>query len=176
MINLETERLVLRNFVTEDWKDLAELGIRYEETELAKYDEGPWPDDPEVYKEIVLDMSKKDDFIAVALKENSKVIGLIFKPLREEGRYDFGYNFHVEFQGKGYATESCKAIITYMFKDLEAKEITAGTAKVNNKSTRLLEKLGFKFVREKKIAFRKDDNGKPIEFTGVDYILKTNTK
>ncbi len=43
MIRIETERLIIRNFTVDDWKDLAELAIKYEESELDKYDEGPWP-------------------------------------------------------------------------------------------------------------------------------------
>ena len=172
MIKLETERLIIRNFEVNDWEELAELAIKYEETDLAKYDEGPWPSDIEEYKSIVEDMSKKDDFLAVVLKENSKLIGLIFKADKKEGNYEFGYNFHSDYHGKGYATESCKVSLDYMFKELNAKIITAGTAKINQPSNNLLKRLGFKFVREKNIAFRKDENGNPIEFVGVDYILK----
>ncbi|MBY9002323.1 MAG: hypothetical protein KGD64_15490 [Candidatus Heimdallarchaeota archaeon] len=58
-----------------------------------------------------------------------------------------------------------------MFDTLNAVSITAGTAKVNELSNRLLKRLGFEFVREKKISFRKDEKGKPIEFVGVDYTL-----
>ena len=171
MIRIETDRLILRNFTPEDWKDLAELGIKYEETELAKFDEGPWPSDIEEYKNIVKQMSERDDFLAVLLKENKKFIGLIFKGDSAEGKYEFGYNFLADYQGKGYATESCKATLDYIFEVLNAEDVIAGTAKINTKSCQLLERLGFKFVREKNISFRKDEKGNPIEFVGVDYIL-----
>jgi len=171
MINLETERLLIRNFTSNDWSGLAELGIKYEETELAIYDEGPWPDDPEKYKEIVEQMSTNDVFLAVILKENSKLIGLIYKQAKDNHGFEFGFNFHVEYHGKGYATESCKKVIDYMYKELEAEYITAGTAVVNIPSNKLLTKLGFKLVREKKMSFRKDETGNPIMFDAVDYIL-----
>lgn len=171
MINLETERLMIRNFTLDDWKDLAELAMKYEETELAKYDEGPWPSNIEEYKEIVERFVKGDDFIAIVLKENNKLIGLIFKAKKEANEYEFGYNFHIDYQGKGYATESCKTTLDYLFEVLNADVVKAGTAKVNELSNRLLKRLGFEFVREKKISFRKDEKGEPIEFVGVDYIL-----
>ncbi len=171
MIELETDRLIIRNFDPKDWKDLAELAMKYEQTELAKFDAGPWSDELEEYKEIVERFSKEDDFVAVILKENMKLIGLIFKPKKKDDEFEFGFNFHCDFQGKGYATESCKAALNYMFGTLNAEVITAGTAKANEPSNILLKRLGFEFVREKKISFRKDENGKPIEFIGVDYIL-----
>lgn len=171
MIELETERLIIRNFDAKDWKDLAELAMKYEQTELAKYDEGPWPNNLEEYKGIVEGFAKGDDFLAVVLKENSKLIGLILKAKRDEEEYEFGYNFHSDFHGKGYATEGCKVTLDYMFNVLDAKIVKAGTAKVNIPSNMLLKRLGFQFVGEKLISFRKDEEGEPIEFVGVDYVL-----
>ncbi len=171
MIELETERLSIRNFKADDWQDLAELAMKYEETELAKYDEGPWPNNLEEYKRIVQNFAKADDFLAVVLKENDKLIGLVVKTKKGEKEYEFGFNFHTDFQGKGYATESCKAVLEYLFEVLDAVLITAGTAKINKPSNRLLTRLGFNLVGDKIISFRKDEEGKPIEFVGVDYSL-----
>ena len=171
MIRLGTEQLIIRNFTVDDWKDLAELAMKYEETELAKYDEGPWPSNLEEYKGIVENFAKSDDFLAVTLKENKKLIGLIFKAQKEGKKFEFGYNFHSDFHGKGYATESCNAVLEYIFDKLNAEVVTAGTAKINKPSNDLLKRLGFHFVREKIISFRKDKKGIPIEFVGVDYIL-----
>ena len=176
MIRLETERLIIRNFTSEDWEDLAELGIRYEQTELAKYDDGPWPEDPEKYKEITRNFEKGDRFVAVILKENNKLIGLIVKTKKSGNDFEFGYNFHTDYQGRGYASESCKVILDYMFDTLNAELVTAGTAKVNEASNKLLKRLGFKREGEKKISFRKDDEGNPVEFIGVDYILSKKEK
>lgn len=172
MIRIKTERLIIRNFIADDWKELAELAMKYEETELAKYDEGPWPTNLEEYKGIVENFAKSDDFLAVILKENKKLIGLIFKAQKEDKKFEFGYNFHSDFHGKGFATESCKVILDYMFDVLKAEVVTAGTAKINESSNNLLKRLGFLLVREKKISFRKDEEGNPIEFVGVDYVLK----
>lgn len=174
MIRLETERLVVRNFIHADYKDLAELAMKYEKSELAKYDEGPWPDNLEEYKGIVEEFSKGVDFLAVVLKENNKLIGLIFKGDKGKGKYEFGFNFHYNYHGKGYATESCKVVLDFMFKELEAEIVMAGTAKVNKPSNNLLKRLGFELEGEKNISFRKDEEGNPIEFVGVDYSLMRN--
>ena len=172
MIDLETERLLIRNYRVDDWKDLAELGMKYEETDLAKYDEGPWPDDLEVYKGMVQDLAKSDDFLAVVLKETKKLVGLIYKAAKENKKYEFGFNFNTDYQGKGYATESCKKAIDYIFNILNIRVISAGTAKLNQPSNKLLKKLGFIKINDKIIAFRKDEEGNPIEFEAIDYSLK----
>lgn len=171
MIELKTERLIIRNFKAEDWEDLAELAMKYEQTELAKYDAGPWPSNLEEYKGIVENFVKGDDFLAVILKEEQKLIGLVVKTKKDDEEYEFGYNFHFNYQGKGYATESCKTVIDHMFEILNTEIIKAGTAKINEQSNKLLQRLGFECRREKNISFRKDEEGNPIEFVGVDYTL-----
>ncbi len=171
MIRLETGRLIVRNFTLDDWEDLAELAMKYEQSELAKYDEGPWPSNLEEYKSIVQNFSEGDDFVAVILKEPKKLIGLIFKAKKEDGRFEFGFNFHSDFHGMGYAIESCQAVLDYIFEVLDAEIVTAGTAKINKPSNNLLRRLGFCLIGEKKISFRKDKEGKPIEFVGLDYSL-----
>lgn len=171
MIELMTEQLIIRNFTSSDWNDLFEIGVNYEESEYAKYDHGPWPDSPEVYKGIVESWSKNDDFLAVVLKENHKLIGFISLPKKEEGIFDFGFVFHPEYHGSGYATEGCKVVLKYVFEILQAKQIKTGTAKDNTPSYNLLKRLCFSPIGEDIISFRKDENGNPIEFVGIDFTL-----
>ncbi|NPD89315.1 MAG: GNAT family N-acetyltransferase [Asgard group archaeon] len=174
MIKLETERLIIRNFTIEDWKDIATIAMHYEETELAKYDEGPWPNTLEEYRKIADWFAKGDDFVAVVLKAEKKMIGWIAKARnrKKEKEFNFGYIFHLDFHGKGYATESCLAVIKYIFEELDAELIVSGTAKINEPSNKLLKRLGFTPIGETTQAFRKDEEGKPIEFVGVDYVLR----
>lgn len=47
------------------------------------------------------------------------------------------------YQGKGYATEAAKAMIDYMFKEVEINEISSGAVKDNIVSCKIFEKLGF---------------------------------
>ena len=171
MIHLETERLILRNFTSEDWRDLAELAMRYEQTDLAKYDEGPRPEELEEYKNIVLDMAKGDDFVAVVLKASRKLIGLVFKGQKQDEYYEFGFNFNTNYQGRGFALESCERVLEFIFQILKAEKVSAGTAKLNKKSVKLMERLGFLPIRDKIIAFRKDAAGNPIEFEAIDFLL-----
>jgi len=173
LIKLETERLIIRNFTPEDWKDIAEVAFDYEKSDLAVYDHGPWPSSIEDYKGIAEWFAKGDSFVAVILRNEMKLIGWIAKPRseKEENEYNFGYIFHSNYHGKGYATESCKTMIRYIFEELQAEKIITGTAKVNEPSNKLLTGLGFSFIGEASQSFRKDSEGKPIEFIGNEYSL-----
>lgn len=42
MISLETDRLIMRNFRSDDWPGLQDLVIEYQASDSAKY-EAPWP-------------------------------------------------------------------------------------------------------------------------------------
>jgi len=62
--------------------------------------------------------------------------------------YDVGYRLAPKYWGLGYATESAKAAIEYGFNTLKLTEII-GTANVENKaSRRALEKCGLTFVEQ----------------------------
>ena len=110
------------------------------------------------------------------LKETGKMIGLIVKTKMKGDDYEIGFNFNTKYHKKGYAIESCIVLLEYLFDTLNAEVITAGTAKVNEASNKLLQKLEFIKTGEKKIYFRKDKEGNPIEFIGVDYILRKKEK
>ena len=109
------------------------------------------PNNLEEYKGIVEWFARGDDFVAVILKEEKKLIGFISKGKKEEKKkeFDFGYIFHSDFHGKEYATESCKAVIDFVFKVSQADKISTNTAKINKPSCNLLKRLGF-ITREEK--------------------------
>lgn len=62
--------------------------------------------------------------------------------------YDVGYRFMPPFWGKGYATEACKAALTYGFEQLGATEIIGAAHEHNKASRRVLEKCGLHFVEQ----------------------------
>ncbi|MBY8984097.1 MAG: GNAT family N-acetyltransferase [Candidatus Lokiarchaeota archaeon] len=171
LIKIELERIIIRNFTPNDWEGLSEIGLKYEASEYAKYDHGPWPESPEAYKGIVNSWSKGNDFLAVILKGNNKLIGFISLPKRGNAEFDFGFVFHPDFHGSGYATEGCKAVLKHIFEVFQADRINTGTARENVPSCDLLKRLGFNPVGENIISFRNDEDGNPIEFTGVYFTL-----
>ena len=62
--------------------------------------------------------------------------------------YDIGYRFIPKYWGKGYATESSKAMLKYGFNTLNLGTIV-GAAEVNNiASNIILKKIGLQFINE----------------------------
>lgn len=58
---------------------------------------------------------------------------------------EIGFWFRQSAQGKGYATESTKALIRYAFDVLDAKKVIIVHSKGNDASKRVIEKCGFEF-------------------------------
>ena len=87
------------------------------------------------------------------LRQNDQTIGLI--ELYERGldeqsgllkTKEVGFLLDQAFEGHGYMTEALRLILNYAFKKKRQKEIWAGTFVNNEKSQKLLEKLGFQYV------------------------------
>jgi RimJ/RimL family protein N-acetyltransferase len=57
-------------------------------------------------------------------------------------RREIGWRLPVRVWRRGYATEAARAVLRYVFDDLEWPEIVAMTARLNQPSRRVMEKLG----------------------------------
>ena len=148
MISLETDRLIIRNFRPDDWQELQELAIVYQASEEAKF-EPPWPTSEEEVQGMATWFSGGDSYLAVWLKEIRKLIGLIAIERREgqeQRLHNLGYVFHPSYHGHGYATEGCRAAMTYVFENLAADGILTGTDPENTSSVALLNRLGLQAI------------------------------
>lgn len=76
---------------------------------------------------------------------------------------DIGWFIDPKYQGNGYATEAARAILTFMFKEVEIDKIITSAAIVNPSSWRIMEKLGFEKTGEKMTTY----------FDELDNILKS---
>ncbi|MEO2003062.1 MAG: GNAT family N-acetyltransferase [Candidatus Poribacteria bacterium] len=76
---------------------------------------------------------------------------------------EFGlfYSFGVAFQRQGYATEAVRAMADYAFENLNLKRIIATTEYDNDRSIRMMERLGMSIAR--------NDSGAPhyLQVVGV---------
>lgn len=63
--------------------------------------------------------------------------------------YEIGFHLRPEFWRQGYAAESASAVIEYTFTVLKAKKLFAGHNPYNQKSGKLLKKLGFTYIGDK---------------------------
>ena len=148
-MKLETERLILRDFVKDDWQRVLEyqsnpLYLRYYEwTERT----------PEAVQEFVdwfLDHQAQEPRIkyqlAVVLKSNNLLIGncgiRIDKahPLQA----DIGYELDPEHWNHGYATEAAQAIVDFGFANFGLHRVWSWCIADNVGSAHVLEKLGMR--------------------------------
>jgi RimJ/RimL family protein N-acetyltransferase len=80
----------------------------------------------------------------VRFKENQDFIGDIGLNLSKpsKSRAEFYYSILPEYWGHGYATEAVRRIIDFSFDELKLHRLSAGVAKGNLASIRVLEKAG----------------------------------
>jgi RimJ/RimL family protein N-acetyltransferase len=85
------------------------------------------------------------------LKETGKFIGTCgIEPFRLDGQpeVELGYPLCLEFWGKGYAREAAAAMLNYGFDDLKLAKIMAFVLPQNKASVKILDKLGFRYLRD----------------------------
>jgi [ribosomal protein S5]-alanine N-acetyltransferase len=171
---IETDRLTLRNFRPDDWRDLHEMIVKYQASEYAKYDHA-WPSSEAEIQGVAARFAGGDAYLAVCLRTSGKVIGFVcLNPTENPGELDLGYVFNANFHGKGYATEACRAALDRAFGELVAERIVTGTAAANVPSCRLLDRLGFVKTNEGWGSFQTTPDGKPIGFVGYEFEVTRN--
>jgi [ribosomal protein S5]-alanine N-acetyltransferase len=149
---LETQRLVLREFQREDFRELAPI--------LA---------DPQVMKfsptgvlAIAQTQEKIESFItsyqkfgfgkwAVICKERDRLIGycgIAVEQIDNQDEKEIGYRLDSRLWGKGLATEAAAAAIQYGFEQFKFAYFLGIVERANTASVRVLEKLGMQYERE----------------------------
>jgi [ribosomal protein S5]-alanine N-acetyltransferase len=156
-MKLETERLILRDFVWEDWKRVLEyasdpLYLRYYEWEKRT---------PESVQEFVgwflnqqVQQPRIKYQLAIVLKSTNQMIGNCGVRMDSAGAWeaDVGYELDPKHWQHGYATEAAHAIVDFGFSRLGVHRIWAHCVADNLASAHVLEKLGMKLegrLREK---------------------------
>lgn len=173
---ITTDRLLIRKFCNKDYKDLYEY-LSMES--VYEYEPGE-PISLETAMKLAIERAKTNDFYAVVLKTEDKMVGHIYfqqiEP-KEIMTWEIGYIFSPKYQKQGYATESAKALIHYSFQNFATHRVTAHCNPKNTASWKLLENIGMQRegLQRQNIFFRKDERGLPIWQDTYDYaILVTN--
>lgn len=171
MIELNTERLIIRRFSEYDGDDLYEYFSNPRVLEFEPFK--PFTKD-EAYGEA---KRRADDerFLAVCLK-NGKLIGNLYFSEGDFETWEVGYVFNEKYWGKGYASESLRALMQHAFSSLNVRRIIAQCDPKNIRSWELLERVGMR--REgnliQNIFFFTDEKGNPIWKDTYEYgILKS---
>ena len=148
---IETDRLILRPWLASDAESLyalasdPEVGLR-----------AGWPAHASVQESalIIATVFAAPDAYAVVLRETGEIIGCAGfnegdaanMPLAKD-ELELGYWIGRPYWGHGYATEAACALIKRGFDELELSCIRAAYYDGNDRSSRVLEKLGFRYER-----------------------------
>jgi len=170
---LETTRLILRDFVENDFDDLYEYLSDFKTLEFEPYK-------PMNSKQVKLELQKRiksNEYLAVVLKDENKVIGNLYLGNRKNNTIELGYVFNYKYWKNGYGIEACECLINSLFKQ-DIKRIYAECDPINKNSWHLLERLGF--IREEylvhNVYFFKDEKGEPIWKDTYVYGLNNDKK
>lgn len=136
-MNIETQQMLLRDFVVEDADDLYEILGDEETMENCE----PAYDFSKTKKFLTSFCIEKKGAVAAVHKESGKMIGYILFNEVDEGIYEMGWIFNRFFWKQGYAYQSCKAVIDYAFCVVDAHKIFAETIDTV-KLVGLMRKLG----------------------------------
>lgn len=154
-IQIKTERLILRPFKQLDLDDLYEYAKVEGVGERAGWKHH---ESKEETQQILNNFINHDKTFAIVLRENNKVIGslgveeykmeqTLTEFLEYRGR-EIGYVLSKNYWGKGIMPEAVKAIIDYLFNELDLDFLTCGYYIFNTQSKRVQEKCGFKPYRK----------------------------
>ena len=155
-MKLETERLILRELVKDDWQRVFEyqsdpLYLRYYEwTERT----------PEAVQEFVSWLMERQTQqprikfqLAVTLKSNHLLIGNCGIRMDHANAFqaDIGYELDPRYWNRGYATEAAHAIVDFGFSRFDLHRVWSWCVADNLGSAHVLEKLGMRregYLRE----------------------------
>lgn len=169
---LETDRLILRPFCREDAQEVFQCWES--DSDVAKY--MFWTSHNDINKTIrwvekEIGKIDSDDWYrwAILSKETGALLGTGLIYYEEEyEKFEAAYNLGKKAWGLGYATEAMRKIIEFAKRELGIKEIMGRHAKENPASGRVLDKLGFSYIRD--IPYECNDGNNIYE--GREYILK----
>ncbi len=138
-----TERLLLRELIEDDYKDLFALN---NDPEVLRYTgDEPFATLQDAQK-FLANYAHYDDHgfgrWAVIRKEDQAFLGWCGLKYNEENQVDLGFRFFKQYWGNGYATEAAKCALQIGFEALNLTEIIGRSAKENAASIRVLEKIG----------------------------------
>ena len=157
---LETERLILRNIIPEDERDIFE----YSQNPNVGINAGWKPHETIEETRAVMNtiFIGQPDVFGIVLKSTRRVIGsigLVNDPKRSNDEVRMlGYALGEPYWGRGYMTECAKMIIEYGFDVLNLMYISAYCYPFNERSQNVLKKCGFVYEGKLSASEKSFDN------------------
>ncbi|WP_309642952.1 GNAT family N-acetyltransferase [Phenylobacterium sp.] len=149
---LETDRLVLRPFTTDDLEHLVELDS---DPRVMTFLTGGKPTPRATYVEnlplMIAGRGRLERWIWAAREKASGVFVGWFSlrpdPAGDPDEAELGYRLRHAAWGRGLATEGAARLLEVAFEELGLRRVHAQTMSVNLASRRVMEKLGLTYVR-----------------------------
>lgn len=143
---IASERLVVRPYVPDDIPTIHAL--LYGDADVMQLIGGIIDIDEtrrRIGSYIALHEQTGTSFWAVTERANGTIVGEAgLLPFDAKGpEIELGYAFGVAYWGRGYATETGRALLAHAFGVLDQQHVVAVTKPVNAGSRRVLQKLGF---------------------------------
>lgn len=148
---LETERLTLRPW---EESDAAECYKYAKDPKVGPIAGWPVHESAEDSRQIIRNVLSVPETYAIVWKETGLPIGCISikcgeaaKLTDKEDECELGYWLGVPYWGNGIMPEAVREILRRAFDELGMKKVWCGYYEGNDKSKRVQEKCGFKYVR-----------------------------
>jgi RimJ/RimL family protein N-acetyltransferase len=148
---METAHLFLRRFTLDDAEAYLPL---ISLPEIIRYTGDTPASSVEEAREVLRSRPLRDYVLhgygrlAVIEKASGRLVGFSgLKYVEELGEVDLGYRFLPDCWGKGYATESARAVMAHGLRELGIRRVVGTVHPDNPASARVLEKLGLRFER-----------------------------
>ncbi len=157
MIKLETERLILRDYVPEDREDYIQLKsdpktmYYLQDIQLHSRQEGEAD-----FAGVLADAASTERrfvFLRVERKDTGEQLGSVGYTVRSRtplGKLvDAGYFYLPEFWGRGYGAEAFRRVLEFAFLEDNVYQVTTGCLRENRGSERVMQKCGMVLEAER---------------------------
>ena len=148
-MNIQTERLLLRNWEARDLEPFSEMGR--DERVMKYFPNLMTEEDCKNFiatKQGVIEKNGWGFWAAEHVKSKAfvGVVGIVYDELpiklKQSPRLEIGWRLRTEWWHQGLATEAARACLEFGFETVQANEIVAVTALSNLPSVRVMQKLG----------------------------------
>lgn len=144
---IETDRLVLREYIRDDWKSVHSYASKIEVVRYMDFGPNTEQDTKDFVNAVITAQNQEARTayeFAMTLKHSGRLIGGCGLGLERHDQASLGYCLHPEFWGQGFATEADMALCEFGFPELHLHRILATCRPENMASARVMEKLGMK--------------------------------
>lgn len=150
MVELETERLILRDYREDDFDEYFRLKTdektMYYLQDIQLFSKEEADEDFQMVLEDMKKLDRKFYFLHMELKESHEQVGSVGYTVTDNtpaGKLvHAGYFTYPKFWGNGYTTEALKKVLEFAFTEHDVYRVTTGCLTENVGSERVMQKCG----------------------------------